>query len=81
MPSSEEVSGVVTAIVARVLQIPPAEVSQARHREHEAWNSLKQIEIVLQVEEEFEVQFEEDDIAELSDVESIVAAVDRVRGR
>jgi acyl carrier protein len=81
MLSSEELCGVVTAIVARVLCISPEEVSGARHGEHEDWNSLKHIEIVFQIEEEFEVQFEEDDIAELFDVESIVAAVDRVRGR
>ncbi|MGO9152644.1 phosphopantetheine-binding protein [Mycobacterium sp.] len=80
MPASEEVSRVVTAVVARILQISPEEVARVRRGEHEAWNSLKQIEIVLQVEEEFEVQFEEDDIAALSDVKSIVAAVDRVRG-
>jgi acyl carrier protein len=81
MPSSEEVGGVVAAIVARVLSISPEEASCARHGDHEGWNSLKHIEIVFQIEEEFEVQFEEDDIAELLDVASIVAAVDRVRGR
>ena len=81
MPSSEEVGGVVAAIVARVLRISPEEVAGARRGEYEGWNSLKHIEIVFQIEEEFEVQFEEDDIAELFDVKSIVAAVDRVRGR
>ncbi len=81
MPSSEELAGVVAAIVARVLRISPEEVFGARRGEHEAWNSLKHIEIVFQIEEEFEVKFEEDEIAELFDVKSIVAAVDRVRGR
>ena len=81
MLSSEKLGGVVTAIVARVLRISPEEASSARRGEREDWNSLKHIEIVFQIEEEFEVQFEEDDIAELFDVESIVAAVDRVRGR
>ncbi len=80
MPSSEEL-GIVAAIVARVLRICPEEVFGARRGEHEDWNSLKHIEIVFQIEEEFEVQFEEDDIAELLDVESIVATVGRVRGR
>jgi acyl carrier protein len=77
----EELDGAVAAIVARVLRISPDEASGVRRGEHEDWNSLKQIEIVFQIEEEFEVQFEEDDIAKLVDVESIVAAVDRVRGR
>jgi acyl carrier protein len=80
MPSSVE-RCVVAAIVARVLRMSRAEVSGVRRGEHEEWNSLKHIEIVFQIEEEFEVEFEEDDIAELCDVESIVAAVDRVRGR
>jgi acyl carrier protein len=81
MPSSEELCGVVAAIVARVLSVPPEEVSSARRGEYEDWNSLKHIEIVFQIEEEFEVQFDEEEIAELLDVESIVAAVERVRGR
>lgn len=81
MPPSEELGDVVAAIVARVLQISHAEASRARRGEQEEWNSLKHIEIVFQIEEEFEVQFEEDDIADLFDVKSIVAAVDRARGR
>ena len=80
MPSSAEVSGVVAAIVARVLLISPGEALDARRGDHEGWNSLKHIEIVFQVEEEFDVQFEEPDIAELFDVKSIVAAVERVSG-
>ena len=80
MPSPEERS-VVAAIVARVLRMCREEVCGARRGQHEDWNSLKHIEIVFQIEEEFEVQFEEDDIAKLFDVESIAAAVDRVRGR
>ncbi len=81
MPPSDELGGVVAAIVARLLRMSPEEASGARRGEHGDWNSLKHIEIVFQVEEEFEVQFEEDEIADLFDVESIVAAVDRVRGR
>lgn len=80
MPSSEELGGGVAAIVARVLCISPEEAFGARRFEDADWNSLKHIEIVFQVEEEFQVQFEEDDIAELFDVKSIVAAVHRVRG-
>ena len=81
MPSSEELAGVVAAIVARVLRMSPEEAFVARRGEQEAWNSLKHIEIVFQIEEEFEVQFEEDEIAELFDVKSIITALDRVRGR
>jgi hypothetical protein len=42
---------------------------------------LKHIEIVFQIEEEFEVQFDEEEIAQLVDIESILSALDRVRGR
>ncbi len=80
MPSSEDLRSVVTAIVARVLRISSDEASGARRGEHDEWNSLKHIEIVFQVEEETELQFDEDDIAELIDVDSIVAEVERVRG-
>lgn len=73
--------GAIAAIVARVLRISPEEATGARRGDEGDWNSLRHIEIVFQVEEEFDVQFEEEEIAELSDVESIVAAVDRARGR
>ncbi len=80
MPSSEEF-GIVAAIVARVLRISLEEVFGARRGEREDWNSLKHIEDRLPDRGGVRVQFEEDDIAELFDVESIFAVVDRVRGR
>jgi acyl carrier protein len=79
MPPSESF-GTVVAIVARVLGVSSEAASTARRGEHEEWDSLKHIEIVFQVEEEFDLQFAEDDIADLTDVETIVAAVERVRG-
>jgi acyl carrier protein len=81
MPSSQEIRSVVAEVVARVLRISPDDATTARRGDQEDWNSLKHIEIVFQVEEECDVQFEEDEIAELFDVESIATAVDRVRGR
>lgn len=81
MPSSEEVRGAVAAVVARVLRISPDAAARARRGDQEDWNSLKHIEIVFQVEEECDVQFEEDEIGALFDVESIAAAVDRAHGR
>jgi acyl carrier protein len=81
MPSSEELCSVVAAIVARVLRISPEQVYSVRRGEHHDWNSIKQIEIIFQIEEEFELQFEEEDLAELVDVESIIATLVRVRGR
>lgn len=81
MPSPEEVRDAVAAVVARVLRISPDDAASARRGDQEDWNSLKHIEIVFQVEEECDVQFEENEIAELFDVESISAAVDRVRDR
>ncbi|BCZ24961.1 hypothetical protein MYSE111917_17455 [Mycobacterium senriense] len=81
MPSSQEIRSAVAAVVARVLRISPDDAIRARRGDQEDWNSLKHIEIVFQVEEECDVQFEEDEIAELFDVESIATAVDRVRDR
>lgn len=81
MPSADALGERVSTIVARVLGIPANEASHVRRDQHPAWNSLRHIEIVFQVEEEFNMLFEEDDIAHLIDVDSIVAAVERRHGR
>lgn len=80
MASSEDASRVV-AIFARVLGVDAVVAESTCRSASEEWDSLKHIEIVFQVEEEFDVRFGESDIAELRNVESIVSIVERIRGR
>lgn len=70
---------VIVAIVARVLGTSIEEVSESRFDSLNDWDSLRFIEVVFQVEEEFGVQFEEADIAGMFDPSSIALAVERAR--
>ena len=50
--------------------------------EHESelrsWDSLKHIEILLLIEEEFDIRFEEEKIGELNSVKALCEAVERM---
>lgn len=78
--STDPTSVVVQSIVSRVLEITPEESRMARRGDTEKWDSLKHIEIVFQVEEEFDVRFEEEQIAQLVDIDSITAVIAGIRG-
>lgn len=72
---------VIVGVIASILQVEPEFARGARRGEHEAWDSLRHIEIVFQIEDEFHIQFNEDDIAQLQDVNSIIGVVKRYRDR
>lgn len=75
-----DLSVAISAIVSTVLGVDLSIARVARRGELEEWDSLRHIEIVFQVEELFGLQFSEDDLADFSDVDSISAAVGRIRG-
>lgn len=41
----------------------------------DAWDSIKHVELIFSLEEEFDVQFTEDEMAELSDLSQIVSVI------
>lgn len=75
-----EIDLTVREVAALVLgrAIAPGEaVSRATE---EAWDSLKHVELLFAVEDATGVRFEQDELAELNDVDSIVTSVQRHRG-
>ncbi len=51
------------ALFAKILKIDPSEVGpECNHETVASWDSLKQMSLVVAVEEEFGVQFEDDEI-------------------
>jgi len=51
-----------------------------RRDTEEAWDSVKHVELVFLLEDEFGIEFDEETMAELDSIEAIVAAINRARG-
>jgi acyl carrier protein len=47
--------------------------------QEQAWDSLKHVEIMFAVEDQFSVKFSEEQLASLASVDEIVSAVERQR--
>ncbi|GAB6037592.1 hypothetical protein JCM15519_21510 [Fundidesulfovibrio butyratiphilus] len=71
----------VREIIASVLKIPVEQITEASSPDTiEAWDSLKHINIVLALEQEFDVQFSDEQITTMVSVELIVENIKEVLG-
>ena len=69
----------IRRLIAMVLQNDlPGDVPLARDRVAE-WDSLKHVEILFALEDEFGVRFDEDELARLDSLESLTDSVERHR--
>ena len=77
MSGRDEVDRRVREIMAVVLKRPigPGE-SVARERER-AWDSLRHVELVFSIEDEFGVTFDEEELAGLTSLDGFVDAITR----
>lgn len=64
------------AILASLLGMPRDQLSrETSRRTLEAWDSLKHMHLILAIEEEFGVTFDDHEIAELSSATALVDAI------
>jgi acyl carrier protein len=74
--SSEEIEDRIRRVLAEVLDLDPSDVSAETSKETvQAWSSLQHLTVVLSLEEEFEIQFDEDETLSIVSFPLIVAAV------
>lgn len=66
----------VIGIIADVLGMSADEVNSA-YSDSNLWDSLKKVEIVFALEDEFGIMFEQEEIAEMKTPESIVECVEK----
>ena len=70
----------VFKIVSQIMQVPEAEVSLDSSPDSiESWDSLKQMNLVMALEEEFKVSFSDEQIMELLNVGLIVMAIQELQ--
>lgn len=73
--------GLLTAVLRDVFEDPTLEVHPGLHADDvEAWDSFSHVTLVVELEQRFGVEFDGDELAALTDVAAIVAAIDRRRG-
>jgi len=77
--SSDQVHERVLAIVSGILEVNPAHAPAMRLDQSTEWDSLRHIEIILAVEDEFGVTIPEDDFSSLSSVDAIESHLVRLR--
>lgn len=69
----------VFGIVESVMNAPPGSINEDSSSDDiEGWDSLRHMNLVLALEEEFGVEFGEEQILEMTSVRNIVAALDQV---
>lgn len=67
----------VIQVISKVMNVPTTKLNADSSPESvEQWESMKHIHLVLALEEEFDVQFDDEQIAELQSVKLIVAALE-----
>lgn len=79
--SSEEIEERVRRVLAEVLDLDPGSVSADTSTDTvEGWGSLTHLMLVLSLEEEFEIQFDEDETLAILSFPLIVGAVSEQLG-
>lgn len=72
-----EIKGKVIAIVAEVLEIQPSEVTlDSSVGDFVKWDSLGHLTILQNVQDEFDIELEAEEIIELEDVNDIIKIVE-----
>ena len=71
----------IRKVLASVLGIPIERLrDDASVETVEEWDSLKQINLIMALEEEFSVRFEDDDVMELTSFDRIVKKLEALTG-
>jgi len=68
------------AVVARILKVPQSEITiDSSPKTVGSWDSLRHMRIVVAVEEDFGIEFTEDEIVSIVDMRTLSQAVARHR--
>jgi acyl carrier protein len=69
----------VIKIISSIMSVPQENLDESSSPESvDKWESMKHINLVLAIEEEFNIQFDDEQIAQLHDVRSIVKIIEGI---
>lgn len=73
---SQDLNDKITTVMSAVLAIPDTEINENTSPESvEHWDSLKHMNLVVALEEEFDIEFDDDEIMEMNSYPTIVEMV------
>lgn len=76
--SRDEIKQRVRAVLARALKVDAAAITEdASQTNFAEWDSVKHMNVVLGVENEFEIEFDDAELPKLTTLPAIVEAVER----
>ena len=68
----------VLEIVSEILKVNISTISSKTSMENmEKWDSLKQMQIIIAIEEEFDVKISDDDLVEANSIHKLAASINR----
>ncbi len=73
--TEEELDSMISEVISSALQSNVRPGENLSRANHERWNSLKHIEIILLLESALNIRFSEDEIANISCVEDIKSRI------
>lgn len=73
---SQEIEDRIRSVMSAVLAVPAEEIDDDTSTESiESWDSMKHMNMVVGLEEEFDIEFSDDDIVDMNSFSLIVEAV------
>lgn len=68
----------IYSVISKILGVPIKDLNEQSSPETiEGWESLKHMNLVIALEEEFDVQFEDDEIVNLLNIKNIIQILQR----
>ncbi len=65
----------ITSIVSEVLNIEPTKLDSPLRSQLPSWDSLKHMELILRLEEQFQIRFSSREVAEVQSLEDLVRII------
>lgn len=73
---SQEIEDRIRSVMSAVLAVPAEEIDDDTSTESiESWDSMKHMNMIVGLEEEFDIEFSDDDIVDMNSFSLIVEAV------
>jgi len=73
---SQDINDKIATVMSAVLAIPDTEINENTSPESvEHWDSLKHMNLVVALEEEFDIEFDDDEIMDMNSYPTIVETV------
>jgi|DewCreStandDraft_1066081.scaffolds.fasta_scaffold00149_55 acyl carrier protein len=73
---NDQLGSKITSLVADMLNIEPSSLSSQLRSQIANWDSLRHMELILRLEEEFQVRFSSKEVAEIKSLEDFVQMIE-----